>query len=446
MKLKQRLLFILLSPYILIAQTLHLAIETESPRMRTITVFVNDNLFKKETKRTLFIPIKSSDRITIQQELYSDFNYSIPQGLKKEDTIYKTIKLIPKTENMRVQNLEEFSVSNSKYQNLFKNKNEFIIDYYPFPEDKFFVITRLKGTYYIKMINEIGNELLVSPLNFKPTEIFLDVIGNFHLIAKDSVYQIYTETDAIFLMKAISKHDYEKNIENLVALGEYGAFHQNLSLHNQNYTVSKVINKNANNIYQTFDSEQYKTAEHYYNRAIGFYMGNTRNEENIISMGLWDGDLMTLNHSFETRKSSSCNNGGGAKLDISGFISWSEKIASKPLNVKSYGLSEKIIVLDGVKDSVFQIQYSTLEEDKSKAKFELSGEYFKDYFYDEVYMYSNEKGEITVSKINPTKGTSTNISQLTGIHEPRNIKVLNNKVFFTVLDKNQFNRIVQVKN
>ena len=124
----------------------------------------------------------------------------------------------------------------------------------------------------------------------------------------------------------------------------------------------------------------------------------------------------------------------------------SDKIASKPLNVTKYGLTDKMIILDGVKDSVIQINNETLKTSKTKAQFEFSGEYFKDYFYDNVYMYSKNKGEVTVSKINIDDGTANKIAQLTDIYQPLNIKVINDKVFFTVLDENKFNRIIEVKN
>lgn len=447
MKIRHIILLTLFYPFLFISQTLNIVIEAEGLDNNKIEVFVNEKLYSSNTNQIISVAVKSLDHISIKHQFHKDFSFTLAEGLHKEDSIYKIIKLIPKSENLRIQNLDEFSVSSAKYQNVFKNKNELIIDYYPFPEDKFFVATKLKGEYFIKIINEFGNELSAKKLNFKPQEIFLDAIGNFHIIEKDSVYQIYTQNSTIFLMKPIPKYDYEKDIQNLVALGDYGAFHQHISLHNQQYTVSRIIDKKAKDIYQTFDLEQYKTAEHYYNQTIGFYNNNTRSGENIISMGLWDGDLMTLNHSFDLPQST-CNKNvvsGGSRLDITGFISWSDKIASKPLNVKSFGLSDKIIVMDGVKDSVFQIQYSTSEETKSKAKFIFSGDYFKDYFYDNVYMFSNNRGEVTVSKINTEEGTSMEIAQLTGIHQPRNIKVMNDKIFFTVLDENKFNRIIEVK-
>lgn len=70
---------------------------------------------------------------------------------------------------------------------------------------------------------------------------------------------------------------------------------------------------------------------------------------------------------------------------------------------------------------------------------------FQRLFYDNIYMYSNRAKGISILKINIEDGTSTEIAQLTDIRKPRNIKVMNDKVFFTVLDENSYNRIIEVK-
>ncbi|RYM31502.1 hypothetical protein ERX46_16485 [Brumimicrobium glaciale] len=430
MKLKQALLFILLSPLFIVAQTLRLAIQDEGKLIYYTTILKNGIFHSTNSKNTISIPVKSLDEIMVRHENYEDYSFQVSDGLNSNDTINKIIRLTPLYDTLNIQVFDEFTFSSSKYQNAFKNKDEFIIDYYPFPLNHFYVITRIKREYYVKIIDGIGEELITSKLNFKPEEIFLDAIGNFHLIAKDSVYQIFPTNDSIHLMKAISIENFEVDLRNLVALGKNGAFHQNMSLHDQYFAISRIIDKNVTDIFQTFDAEGYENASYHYNAVVNFYMRTTPDRDNIINMGIWDGKLMSLNnHGFQ----------------IMIMTVWSNKIASIPLNVKSYGLKENIIVLDGVRDSVFQIDNETFKTKEAKAHFSLSGDYFKDFFYDNIYMYSSHKGGIVVSKINIVEGTSSEIAQLSDIRKPKNIKVLNDKVFFTVLDDNRYNRIIEVK-
>jgi hypothetical protein len=350
------------------------------------------------------------------------------------------IELISKSENLKIQNLDEFIVSGSKYQNVFKNRDEFIIDYFPLPSNKFFVITRLKRDYYIKIIDEFEDEKIIKQLDFKPEEIFLDAMGNFHLITKDSVFQVYVEQDSIHLMKPIGKYEFEKELGKLVSLRNNGAIHQIINKHNQLFSLTQLNNGEINIVYQIFHSEQYKMAVHYYNKTVAFYMRTIREADNVILMGIWDGTLMTLNTGFP-KDNVEMNSDD---LLIIGMIGWSDKIASKPLNVKTYGLNEEIIILDGVNDSIVKIRNEDLNTEKIKTQFTFSGDYFHDYFYDKLYMFSDEKGGIIVSKINTDDGTLKEITQIADIRQPRNIKVMNDSVYFTVLDENGFNRIVKV--
>jgi hypothetical protein len=430
MKLKQALLFILLSPLFIVAQTLRLAIQDEGKLIYYTTILKNGIFHSTNSKNTISIPVKSLDEIMVRHENYEDYSFQVSDGLKSNDTINKIIRLTPLYDTLNIQVFDEFTFSSSKYQNAFKNKDEFIIDYYPFPLNHFYVITRIKRNYYVKIIDGIGESLMTKELSFKPEEIFLDAIGNFHLIEKDSVYQIYLNKDSIQLMNAITKESFEIELRNLLSLDENGAFHEDMSLHNQFYVIHRVIDKEVSDIYQSFDEEGFENASYHYNAAVNFYNATTPQKDNIISMGIWDGDLMTLN-SFNFK--------------LLTMSVWSEKIASKPLNVKSFGLKNKIIVLDAIRDSIFQINNNTFASNETKAQCILSGDYFKDYFYDNIYMYSNRAKGISILKINIEDGTSTEIAQLTDIRKPRNIKVMNDKVFFTVLDENSYNRIIEVK-
>ncbi|WP_107039196.1 hypothetical protein [Brumimicrobium mesophilum] len=431
MKLKHILFLVLLSPILLNAQTLRLAIQNEGKFVYYATIEVNNSFYSTTSTNHVFnIPIKSKDIITIKHEIYEDYKFKIIDGLKPTDTINKLVSLTLKPENMKLQMLDEFTITDSKYRNVFDNQDEFIIDYYPFPLNHFFIITKFKKEHFIKVINRAGDEIYTKILKIKPEEIFLDAIGNFHLIEKDSVYQFYTQNKNIQLMKGISKEDFEINIKNLVTLGNNGAFHQKISMHNQMYSLIRIIDKEVTDIYQSLDHEGYENAAYHYNSAVAYYMRHQPVHQNIITMGLWDGKLMSLNnYSFE----------------LFVMTSWSDNIASQPLDVLSFGLNDNIVVLDGVRDSIFQIDNETFSLKKNSAKFSFSGEYFKDYFYDNIYMYTKDKQGVIVSKINLEDGTITNIAQLSDMRQPRNIKVINDKVYFTKLDESQYNRIVEVK-
>ncbi|RFC54703.1 hypothetical protein [Brumimicrobium aurantiacum] len=432
MKLIQSLIIFLCCPTVIFTQTLRLAIQENGKSVYYATIEKNNIFFSTNSKSHVFnMPVKSNDFITIKHELYEDYSFRIKKNLSNSDTINKIIPLTIKSGKMKLQTLDEFTITNSKYRDIFNIEDEFIIDYYPFPLNRFFVVSRIGRNHFIKIIDTSGDEILMKELVIKPKEIFLDAIGNFHLITKDSAYQIYIEQHEIKLMHPITKKDFDIDLKNLVTLGTEGAFHQSISKHNQMYSLTRIINKEISNIYESFDKEGYENADYHYQRVIDYYMLFTPLKDNVIVMGIWDGDLMTL------------NNYAAKMLEMT---SWSDKIASKPLDVSAHGLQDKIIILDAVRDSIFQIDNHDFTTKEVEAKFEFTGTYFKDYFYDNIYMYTNVKGEILISKINVEDGTSSKIAKLPNMRQPRNIKVINDKVYFTKLEESRYNRIVTVKN
>ena len=394
-------------------------------------IYKNDTLIAvlEHEKNTIELPINSKDVVLIKKEMFKAARFEISQAVSKEDTLLKTVFLIPE-----YQKLDEVIISDSDYKTIFQKENHFIIDYHPLPNNKVLIANRIKGINYLRLISEDDKINHKLTLSFKPKKIEQDAFGNIHLLSKDSVYQLSIKEESnnfIAFVAKITVHDYNQYISNLICIQNNRAVFQQLMEHNQYYQlICHQKNREDAIIYSSFDESRYKNAISGYNKAIRRYFEVTPESENVILLGLWDGKLMHLPSNDKK---------------LLQMTAWYETIVSKPLNVTAFGMLNNLVVLDGVKDSIILINHKNNEiKEQVNANFKMTNNYFLDYFHDKLYMISNEKSGMEIYKINIASGTTEFITKIKSIHHPRNIKVSNNHVYFTAMEENGFNRLYKL--
>ena len=408
-------------------QTLRLNITNEKEEIIE-DVIIYKNKIAQNSKLNLYkiheFDVKTGDEILIQHEFYKDFVFHVKE---ENDTIYKLVQLLSE-----YQLFDEIEISNEKYKRIFQQDNNFIIDYYPLPRGQILIIKKIQKDNYIELLNSEGKSTYIEGLTFKPKKIELDAIGNMHLVSKDSVYQIHANSDGkVDIVSTISVNKYYQYISNLINLQNSYAVYQNYSLHNQEYKLIARNNiKPDSVIFKVFDVKRYESASYEYSKAINRYNSTTSEDKNVIKLGLWDGDLMTLPSDDLTL------------LTVTG---WYKNVVSKPLNVAAFGMIDDLIVLNGVSDKILHISYKNFDIiKKKKLDYKLTGQYFHDYFFNSLYMIGNLNGKTNIFKINVNDGNIKTTREISDFQYPENIKVSNNKLYFLVKKENGFNELFQL--
>lgn len=406
------------------AQTLHLSIVDDVGSVLDCTIMKNDSLIGND-QHYYVLSVQKGDKFTLKHSWYRDTSFQITEVLTPSDTLVKIIQL-----KQKVKQIDEVVVSSEKYQLLYEENNEFVIDYYPTPKNNILILSKIGKSRFLKLLDENSSPQQEILLSINPTELFLDAMGNFHVVTKDSAYQLHL-SDTLTLLKGISSEVFQKNISNLLAVDK-NAFYQNYSEHNQLFTIESISKQNGKKeIYRTFDKVGYGGARYSSNKMIRYYLDSVPEWRNVILLGTWSGDLFELIDPLDKKL-----------LEMYGWY----KITALPLKVSAFGMLDNLVILDNVKNNILQLDYETFEiVHTSVPQFELSRHYYFDYFYDALYTYAIKKGITEVFKIDIGTGETISIAQLTDVLLPRNIKVSNKWVYFTVLDSDGYNKLLKAR-
>lgn len=420
------------------SQTIELSIQNDQNKaVKWYSIYINDVLLEKNIYQTIFhFQVVKEEKIEIKHPRYVDYQLPIPNNLSKDDTLRKLVQL-----PARLQEFEEVTILGQKFTEAYNERNEFIEDYYLLPQNKVVVLVRYKGENYLQIINERNEKIEILKLDFRANSIFLDPLNNFFLLNKKEAVQFNIVNDQIILNKTIENQEFDEKLKNLIVASNNYAIYDVFSLHNQKYSLIKIKEGKPKSIFEYFNFNKFKNASYHYNKTVALYNTIIHENDNIIKMGIWDGDLMTLNSNLNPDAEKIQLDENSSIIEMT---SWSDKIASKPLNLSSYSLLDELIILNGEVDSIIKIDYNSLKIIKeTSTKRSLTGNYFHDYYYNNIYMIEDVKGTKQVYKIDIETGELELIADLSDIHHPRNIKIINDEVYLLFLDKSGFNSLLK---
>ncbi len=98
-----------------------------------------------------------------------------------------------------LQEIEEVIVSSNFGEIVFEDSKHFIIDFHISELGRYVLLKHMRHYQLLKLNSEL-EVISAMKLDFKPTTLFSDCLGNLHVLSKDSMYQlnIYTEQLSIF--------------------------------------------------------------------------------------------------------------------------------------------------------------------------------------------------------------------------------------------------------
>jgi hypothetical protein len=437
------ILIFLISPLILKSQVLELKIlNDESNKISSYSISINNKLkVKTLNESTVFLNVTANDTILVEHANFKFDYFVIPNSITVSDTLRKIMEL------SSIQILEEVKITYQKYENVSTNKNENIIDYFLYPDDLLILLTKTKNNYYLKLKKVNSSDCYDSLIiEFSFSEIYRDPLGNFFLLGKKNAQQFNIIDEKFYLFEAVLKSEFDNFILPLISRIDDLAVFETWSDHNQRYSLIVQNQKSKLFLFDYFDSKKFENASYHYKRAVDYYMQITHEKDNVILMGIWDGNLMTLctHPNYELEMDAIDPTG-----DLIRMTAWSDKIASKKLKINTFDLLEYLVILNAETNSMHIINKAEIEKLKiSKVinfDFSLTNNYFLDYFYDNLFMFDREEHKTVVYRLDIEKGSRQKIAQITDFKHPENIKVIDNKVYFSILDENQYTRVLRVK-
>jgi hypothetical protein len=185
----------------------------------------------------------------------------------------------------RVKNFDEVKVSYSKYKLISDKRNENVLDFLVFPEkDSMLILKSIRNKYFLESKSINGS--IEFELKFKPDKLFLDIFGNSHIVANDTVYQIWFDKMLKFTDK-ITRKIFNTKILPLVARSKNFIFYEYFNLHNKNYKLTATDSLNKIYDVNTIKDEiGERVASIDYNLIINQYNLIVPPELNIIQNGL----------------------------------------------------------------------------------------------------------------------------------------------------------------
>jgi hypothetical protein len=192
------LLFILLGPFAACAQktTLHFAITDKVTNEPVALCFVvvqgKKTSAQSDEKGEVELKALPEDTLVIFQVGYFLQKKTVTQILANGNKI----QLVPKS---RV--LNEVVVKADRTDTLQNNNPFFFLDF-DFYDDLILALIN-KGKKYntLYLLDLNGDKITEKQLNIKAESLFRDCFGNIHLLAKDSIYQVYYNYQSLSLLK-----------------------------------------------------------------------------------------------------------------------------------------------------------------------------------------------------------------------------------------------------
>jgi hypothetical protein len=351
--------------------------------------------------------------------------YRVPAN--KQDTIYKLFILKENT-----QEISEFTVSSKRINKVAGDKNEYILDYLIQLDGNIIALKKYKNEYYISL-EGIDTVYIQQKLNYpKPKKIGMDCYGNIQLFCKDSVRQFWIDK-TILCLYTYSHKAFNEFLKPLIYCNGHSVIAENFTNHNKKYQLA-LIEKGKQNktiFYQTWDKEAEKVAAGWFNQIIAHYH-STCGDQNLISDGMWDGNVISLQTDGKSNQ----------------FISWYLKVKAREINIQSFSDTKGLLVFDLQEDSITRVNRNGKIINKTNTDIKninSSTTITQDKLLNNYYYYQADRGWLYLYKINPTTGNTNQILKLNEVTFVKNVKVHNNWVYFVRAKKNGFQKLYRVK-
>ena len=413
---------VIINYFMFFGQTLIITAKDEQGQLvNGFSVFKNSFFIGKTTEFTYPLVYKMYDTITIKKDgMVSDEFVA----LTLVDSLTHIFSLIP-----NIRDKEEVLVKYEKYNRIAGGLNENVIDYFYYPDrDVLMILKSLNGAYYIEKKTAKGSSNY--PLAFKPQSLFLDALGNTHILSIDTAYQIWLEDSLLYVSK-LSRTLFDVKIKPLIAKNTKYVFYDNYSDFNQCYVLSKTDTANkVSLVYKSLNKEASMAAKDEYNEIVNLYNKETAPINNVILNGTWDGNMVSLGETWQLIQK----------------IAWFIHVRSLPIKCYSFGMNDCLVIVNFYEGEVRKFDWAgapidSVDIDSKRLK---NIEIHYDFFYDSIYVYGVDNNAKEIFHLNVDTGKLNLIGNLNQI-EPTQIKIIGNYAYFLSRNETGFNKLYKMK-
>ncbi|MFT5822352.1 MAG: hypothetical protein ACI8ZM_003608 [Crocinitomix sp.] len=371
--------------------------------------------------------VEFGDQLKITSRFYEEYNKILEASIFVNDTARLQITLFQKA-----RTLDEVVVLGESTNIYYDVQNSNVIDYYPIG-DICFLLLKERNKRFIQL-NRGMEKVVAVELDFKPTDLFLDGFGNFHIVTADSAYQIWSNEKTIGWHEPISKAKFNERISPIVGKSAQGVFFQKFESSNKFYRLLQKKNDSIFECYISYDKIGHQMANIQKGKIIGMYYAAVPAYENIIELGIWNGDLVQL-QDYRDRT-------------ISDEVVWYKAACDNPVKAQAFGLENYITVIDGQSDSISLIDYETgalLIKNKLNGACDNYASICHDYLFDQLYLIEETGNGTDIYELNPTTGQVQKMKGIYDIPFVRNIKVSGEWVYYELREQSGFSKVLRQK-
>lgn len=339
---------------------------------------------------------------------------------RKSDTIFVDIAMARRT-----MKLDAISVNASGIESVFYKPEILLIDY-EFWMNRLLLLLKVDKKYRVRMLDFEYNTLAELEFPWELDSFYRNAFGGVHVIAADTVYQLYLKPNDLELLDVTSKDKFEKFVKQCVVATDSLLVFPDLMNHNKDQLYFSVNRntKQKNILHHIFDEVAAKYAQIYYNKIVSIYCANVPMTMNKIYDGTWDGDVNSLNIPF-TR-------------DNFELIIWYNKVVTKPISAPIFESNNEIVLFDHVNDSLFR--YDVIG--RKIASLPIS--YHKDKkwtdriisdFNGNYYAVFEKSGISYLKQIDLKSGEIISVTKIEQHTFPQNLKVRDGYVYYMHTDR-----------
>ncbi len=323
------------------------------------------------------------------------------------DTTYIRFSLKPNTEQINA-----FTVTAEASNYYYRDLNSVLLDYYVENGDLRLLIKKGNRHFLRVCVENLPQKDI--KLDFRPLEFYRDCMNNQHIIAKDSIYQVFINNYSMNIIYTASIKEFKEKLEPCIATFSEEVVFQQYEKYNQRILYFSINRKNrrknkfttvSNKIGQLYASDLRKD-------LIVYYMQHVPERENIIALGVWNGNVDDL---------------APPDRDFFERMVYYKKIASKPIYSPAFIYGDSLLVFNHV-DGLKEV-YSQFGKELNK----IPIEYHKTKHWDEQIIKDNKSfyatfynnGIISLKKIDLKTGKLKKHTEISGISNPDKLKIFN---------------------
>jgi hypothetical protein len=320
-------------------------------------------------------------------------------------------------------NLDSVTVKTKRYP-------EFLIDY-EISEGVIYTLNRRNKKRFVKTFNPEKSWVLEKEVPKKFNEIKKDCFGNILLISEDSVNQIFVYNNEIVTIAKFSISDYQKQLEPCVAAFNNRVIVTKYANHDQQLIFDLYHNKAVTHLANIWDKEASKVAQAYYAEIIRLYYQNTPEEQNIIELGVWDGDLVKLSVRYTIKAINGMILYSGWTVEQ---IGWYENVAALPLYCPVFVQANNLLLFDFVNGTLNTYDFNGKQLKSLNISFHKDKDWLPQVLLNEetqkLYTLYHINNSFVIKEIDINTGLVNNAFEICKSCYPEQISVYKNELFY----------------